>query len=307
MGRTAKSGKRPLLEQRPRARSEGELVAPDSPSGSSITPLSSRSLWRGNHRVLCGGRVLMAKKLGVFRLMIVVVVGQMATFYAGVVTSARASHQALLLPSVTICFSLWVWALIKASTTEPGLIPRAEEGVEEAPPDDGIDRVFCEICQIYRPPRTRHCAFCDSCVQRWDHHCPWLANCIGLRNYRYFVTFLSAAAVLNAVLLAGCLIVLVDAASAAAAAAKLSAVASFATALTDLPLLVVAATLAVVQIIIVLPMLLLNLSLIAKGITAYEYRRGIALHGNDEGLCVNLSKACCSPMPASLVLPIRYK
>jgi hypothetical protein len=55
---------------------------------------------------------------------------------------------------------------------------------------------ICYTCRLVRPLRTSHCAVCDNCVERFDHHCAWLGTCIGKRNYKYFVLFL---AVLNTI------------------------------------------------------------------------------------------------------------
>lgn len=55
---------------------------------------------------------------------------------------------------------------------------------------------YCFTCDIYRPPRAIHCGICNCCIERLDHHCPWIGTCVGKRNYKYFITFVYLLATL---------------------------------------------------------------------------------------------------------------
>ncbi|KAH9814410.1 DHHC palmitoyltransferase-domain-containing protein [Melampsora americana] len=41
-----------------------------------------------------------------------------------------------------------------------------------------------------KPPRAHHCRICGVCWLKYDHHCPWINQCVGLHNERYFFLFL---------------------------------------------------------------------------------------------------------------------
>lgn len=56
---------------------------------------------------------------------------------------------------------------------------------------------FCTTCNIFRPPRTSHCSICNTCIERFDHHCPWIGICVGKRNYKYYFGFVSSVFLLT--------------------------------------------------------------------------------------------------------------
>jgi len=46
---------------------------------------------------------------------------------------------------------------------------------------------YCFLCQVSVKRRSKHCKVCKKCVDEFDHHCVWLNNCVGVRNYSLFL------------------------------------------------------------------------------------------------------------------------
>lgn len=119
-------------------------------------------------------------------------------------------------------------SFITTATMDPGCLPRnihlsqVNDGKYQIPQEyynlinlpitrgnpngDSILMKYCRTCRIWRPPRASHCSICEACVMTHDHHCIWINNCVGQRNYRYFVTFLISGTLASIFLLANCAI-----------------------------------------------------------------------------------------------------
>lgn len=61
----------------------------------------------------------------------------------------------------------------------------------------GVDGLLkCGACRSRVNELSRHCLICDKCVVDFDHHCQWLNNCIGEKNYRTFRWLIASTALL---------------------------------------------------------------------------------------------------------------
>jgi len=52
------------------------------------------------------------------------------------------------------------------------------------------ERRHCKWCGKYKPDRCHHCRVCRCCILKMDHHCPWIYNCVGFGNYKFFFLLL---------------------------------------------------------------------------------------------------------------------
>ena len=54
---------------------------------------------------------------------------------------------------------------------------------------------LCFECRVIALPRSYHCNVCKQCVERFDHHCPWVNSCIGTKNHGFFLAFITFQAI----------------------------------------------------------------------------------------------------------------
>jgi len=109
-------------------------------------------------------------------------------------TSWRAYQQTTISQFLVLMLLI---CLLRAILTSPGTTPDTPEWRMGGTADSSKqpltrevklsgERRHCKWCLKYKPDRCHHCRLCKLCVLRMDHHCPWIMNCVGWRNHKYF-------------------------------------------------------------------------------------------------------------------------
>jgi len=216
----------------------------------------------------------------------------------------------------TICMHLTV------AYMDPGIIQRKEKVKVQETGDAYLDAInspsptkqikvknvtinskLCPTCNIYRPPRSVHCSTCDNCVLRFDHHCPYVGNCVGLRNYKYFLYFLGGVLTTSLFGLTHCIAFVANRVRGRGWAD------GFAAGKHNFIVAWLLGLLSIVAIILIGILIVWTIYLVSLGRTTYEkikLEKVLTPNPFDRGIFRNWLNMCCAPNYPRSIYPRRH-
>jgi len=150
--------------------------------------------------LFCAGFTYMLHLYGVYAVCLVLLPPWMSTTDEDGIRSLTLSGHFNRLAFTTVAV-MAIYSHFRAMTTDPGAVPPDATPLEEpeAPsvneetdpvlPPRRRGKKLCRRCNAFKPARAHHCSVCKRCIIKMDHHCPWVNNCVGIGNHKYFLLF----------------------------------------------------------------------------------------------------------------------
>ena len=166
----------------------------------------------GNNKFLCNNKLLVGNKYYHLIFSLIFLALPTSVFISTMIKINTASSITLIV-IVLILFIPIIYGLLKGGTRDPGIVERNHEyatynnkksSIKVNIKGHMVNLNYCYTCFHFRPPRTSHCAECDNCVEKFDHHCLWMGTCVGKRNYKYFYLVLSLTTILSLIQIFSC-------------------------------------------------------------------------------------------------------
>ena len=93
----------------------------------------------------------------------------------------------------TILF-LALYSFYLCSISDPGIIKKKNISfLKQKYPYDFLfnsEKPECKKCNFPKINRSKHCRVCNKCIEKFDHHCIWINNCVGAKNFKSFLYFI---------------------------------------------------------------------------------------------------------------------
>ncbi|KAK3907703.1 Palmitoyltransferase ZDHHC3 [Frankliniella fusca] len=148
------------------------------------------------HNRCCGGLVWCIKDIcGIMCAALTWILILYAEFVVMVVMLIPSPYPVYSLINGVIFQSLAFLAFashLRTMFTDPGAVPKGnatKEMIQQMGFREGQMFFKCHKCCSIKPERAHHCSVCQRCIRKMDHHCPWVNNCVGENNQKYFVLF----------------------------------------------------------------------------------------------------------------------
>uniref|UniRef100_A0A383W6T4 S-acyltransferase n=1 Tax=Tetradesmus obliquus TaxID=3088 RepID=A0A383W6T4_TETOB len=162
--------------------------------------------WQGNERFFCWGHCVTGPswKSGMGSLLLLIAPTVVFLVFVAPYMSRKVTPAIMVVSCILPVFCAAM--LLMTSCRDPGILPRQEpdeewlQGRKPRARDVMVNghRVtvrYNDTCHFFQPPRAHHCSVNDNCIERFDHHCPWVGTTIGKRNYRTFLMFIYSTSV----------------------------------------------------------------------------------------------------------------